>query len=153
MRHLIITVGIAAALLSGSALAKDYFKWVDEQGVTRYAEQPPAGVQAEKVSTYGGSSTTYDPNAAVAATEEGKKEAEHKKEIEDRTKQLEKAEQEKCVKVGDQLKTLKERGRVRMRDKDGNERVLTPEEQAAKISELEKYITEVCEKKETKASQ
>ena len=34
-----------------------------------------------------------------------------------------------------------------MKDKDGNERVLTEEEQSAKIIELEKYEKEMCSKK------
>ncbi len=148
MKRSLIIAGIATILMASSAFAKDYYKWVDDKGITQYAEQPPLGVKAEKVSTYGGSSTAYDPNAAVANTEEGKQEAAHKKELEDQAKQLEKQEQEKCDKITDQVKTMKERGRIRMKDKDGNERVLTPEEQAAKIAELEKYLKDTCEKKQ-----
>ena len=147
MKRALIIASLAIAFIASPVFAKDYYKWVDEGGITRYAEQPPVDVKAEKVSTYGGSSTIYNPNAAIADTEEGKKEQAHKKEMEDKTKQLEKQEQEKCGKVEAQLKTLKERGRVRMVDKDGKERVLTPEEQAAKVLELEKYIKETCEKK------
>ena len=149
MKRALLIAGLALSFMASHAFAKDYYKWTDENGLTQYAEQPPVGVKAEKVSTYGGSSTVYDPSAAIADTEEGKKEQAHKKEIEDQTKKLEKQEQEKCGKVETQLKTLKERGRVRMVDKDGKERVLTPEEQAAKVLELEKYIKETCEKKKS----
>jgi hypothetical protein len=149
MKRSLIIAGIAFALTASPVFAKDYYKWIDADGITRYAEQPPVGVQAVKVSTYGGSSTPYDPNAAVAQTAEGQKDAEHKKEIDDHVKQLEKEEQEKCTKVKDQLTVLKERGRVRMRDKEGNERVLTEKEQADKIVELEKYVKDMCEKKKS----
>lgn len=145
-RPMIIT-GIAIALMAGNVAAKEYFKWVDETGVTRYAEKPPAGVQAEKVNTYAGSSAAYDPNSATSDTPQNQDEAKHKQEVEARAKQLEKEEKEKCDKVSEQHKVLTERGRVRMRDKDGNERVLTEEEQATKIMELEKYMTEMCNKK------
>ncbi|MEZ5539931.1 MAG: DUF4124 domain-containing protein [Pseudomonadales bacterium] len=147
MKRSLIIAGIAAALVASSAFAKDYYKWTDDNGITQYAEQPPVGVKAEKVTTHGGSSTVYDPNAEYAKSEEGKKEQAHKKELENQAQDLEKQEQEKCDKVEAQVKTMKERGRVRMVDKDGKERVLTPEEQAAKIMELEKYLKETCEKK------
>jgi flagellar motility protein MotE (MotC chaperone) len=141
----IIIAGIAIALAASNVMAKEYFKWVDESGVTRYAEKPPAGVQAEKVTTYAGSSAPYNPNAAT--TDDTKKEEEHKAEVENRAKQLEKEEKEKCDKVSEQHKVLTERGRVRMKDKDGNERVLTEQEQAAKVVELEKYMKDMCSKK------
>lgn len=142
-----IIASIAITLMAGNVMAKEYFKWVDDKGVTRYAEQPPAGVQAEKVNTYAGSSSNYDPNAAAAETEEARKEKAHKDELAAHTQKMEQAEKEKCAKVSEQRKVLTERGRVRMKDKEGNERVLTPEEQAAKIVELEKYEKEMCGKK------
>jgi len=147
MKHTMIIAGIAIALMAGNVTAKEYFKWVDDKGVTRYAEQPPAGVKAEKVNTYAGSSSSYDPNAATAETEEAHKEQAHKEEMANHAAKLETEEKEKCDKVSEQRKVLSERGRVRMKDKDGNERVLTPEEQAAKIVELEKYEKDMCGKK------
>ena len=147
MKHTIIIAGITIALMAGTVSAKEYYKWVDDKGVTRYAEQAPIGIQAEKINTYSGSSTVYDPNAAAATTDEARKEQAHKKEVEDQAKKLEQEEKEKCDKVSEQRKVLVERGRVRMKDKDGNERILTPEEQAAKIVELEKYEKEMCGKK------
>ena len=147
MKHTMIIAGITMALMAGTVSAKDYYKWVDDKGVTRYAEQAPVGVQAEKINTYSGSSTAYDPNAASASTDEARKEEAHKKEVEGQAQKLEQEEKEKCAKVTEQRKLLAERGRVRMKDKEGNERVLTPEEQAAKIVELEKYEKEMCSKK------
>ncbi len=143
-KRTMILAGIAFALMTGNVAAKEYFKWVDENGVTRYAETPPAGVHAEKVNTYAGSSSTYDPSAENAETAEAKAEAKHKEELEAQARKLEEDEKQRCQKVSDQYKTLKERGRVRMRDKDGNERVLSPEEHAAKLAELEKYLADMC---------
>lgn len=147
MKRPVIIAGIALALMAGSVSAKEYFKWVDEKGVTRYAETPPAGVTAEKVNTYAGSSTVYDPSKANSASEESLKESQHKAEIDKKSKQLEADEKAQCQKVNEQYKVLSERGRVRMKDKEGNERVLTPEEQTAKVLELEKYLKDMCGKK------
>ncbi|HSC76784.1 MAG TPA: DUF4124 domain-containing protein [Pseudomonadales bacterium] len=147
MKHVMIVTGLATALVAGNVAATEYYKWVDDKGVTRYAEQPPVGIKAEKVNTYSGGSSKYDPNAANAIAEEERKEQEHKEQVGARAKQLEEEEKQKCAKIAEQRKVLTERGRVRMRDKDGNERVLTQEEQAAKIIELEKYEKEMCNKK------
>jgi hypothetical protein len=146
-KHILIAAGIAVALMAGSVSATEYYKWVDDKGVTRYAEQAPVGIKAEKVNTYSGGASKYDPNAANAVAEEERKAQAHKDEVAGRTKKLEDQEKEKCAKVAEQRKVLTERGRVRMKDKDGNERVLTEEEQAAKIMELEKYEKEMCTKK------
>ena len=67
MKHTMIIAGITIALMAGTVSAKDYYKWVDDKGVTRYAEQAPVGVQAEKINTYSGSSTTYDPMQPLRA--------------------------------------------------------------------------------------
>lgn len=147
MKRPMIIAGIAIALMAGNATAKEYYKWVDDKGVTKYSEQAPVGIPSEKVNTYSGTSTKYDPSAAIANTAEAKKEQEHLQELKDKTAKLEQEEKEKCAKVEEQRKVLTERGRVRMRDKDGKERVLTEEEQAAKIKELEKYEAEMCKKK------
>lgn len=144
MKRSMVIAGITIALMAGNVAAKEYFKWVDETGTTRYAEKPPAGVQAEKVNTYAGSSASYDPSTINAETTEAKQEEAHKAEVEAHAKKLEQEEKEKCAKVTEQLTVLKERGRVRMKDKDGNERVLSTEEQAAKVMELEKYTQEMC---------
>lgn len=144
IKRSIMITGLVIALAASNVMAKEYFKWVDENGVTRYAEKPPAGVQAEKVTTYAGSSA-YNPNAAN--TEETKQEEMHRAEVEARTKKLEQEEKEKCDKVREQHTVLTERGRVRMKDKEGNERVLTEQEQAAKVMELEKYLQDMCSKK------
>ena len=143
----VLIASIAIALMAGNVAAKEYYKWVDEKGVTKYSEQAPVGIPSEKVNTYSGTSTKYDPSAAIAQTEEAKKEQAHMAELKDKADKLEEAEKEKCAKVSEQRKVLTERGRVRMKEKDGTERVLTTEEQAAKIVELEKYEKEMCGKK------
>lgn len=142
MKLTFLTSAILLAL-AGAASAADYYKWVDASGVTRYAEKPPAGVNAQRVSTYGGSAANTSQQ-----TKEEVDEAKHREQVEAKAKELEAKEQEQCTKVESQLTTLKERGRVRMKDAQGNERVLTEEEHAAKIIELEEYMKTMCTKAE-----
>ena len=44
-------IGLCAALLAGTALGAETYKWVDERGVTNYGEKPPAGRPAKVVNT------------------------------------------------------------------------------------------------------
>ena len=48
MKHTMIVAGIAIALMAGNVTAKEYFKWVDDKGVTRYAEQPQPAFRLKK---------------------------------------------------------------------------------------------------------
>lgn len=140
MKRSLLTSALLLAL-AGTAGAGEYYKWVDASGVTRYAEKPPAGVNAQRVTTYGGS-------VPVTAQESKEQvdEAKHREQVEAKARELEQKEKEQCAKVESQLTTLKERGRVRMKDAEGNERVLTEEEHAAKIIELENYMKDMCSK-------
>lgn len=140
MKRSLLTSALLLAL-AGTASAAEYYKWVDASGVTRYAEKPPAGVNAQRVTTYGGSAPTN-----FAQGKEEMDEAKHREQVEAKARELEAKEQEQCKKVESQLATLKERGRVRMKDAEGNERVLTEEEHAAKIIELEEYMKSMCTK-------
>lgn len=139
MKRTLFTTALLLAL-AGTVSAAEYYKWVDADGITRYAAKPPAGVtNAQRVTTYGGS-VPVNTESTDANTDETK----HRQQVEEKAKQLEQQEKEQCDKVASQLATLKERGRVRMRDAEGNERVLTEEEHAAKIIELEKYTQDMC---------
>lgn len=49
-----ITTLLAAILLATSpAMASTFYRWVDDNGVTHYSEQPPQGRQSEAVRTWG----------------------------------------------------------------------------------------------------
>ena len=142
MKHVGLAFGLLAMLACGQATAKEYFKWTDDKGVTHFTTAPPKDRPSETVNTYAGSSTTYDPAAATAQSKEGQEEkSKLEKTKEDEAKAASQKE-EKCKRVSDQIKVLKERDRVRMLDKEGNERVLSPEEQQAKTAELQKFFDE-----------
>jgi hypothetical protein len=55
MRQAILISGIAAILLlmssSSSLAAPEIYRWVDDEGVVHFSEQPPANGDAEKVDT------------------------------------------------------------------------------------------------------
>jgi len=144
MKRLGLALGIAAVLLAGNAVAKEYFKWTDDKGVTHFTKTPPKDRPSESVNTYAGSSTVYDPTAATATTAEGKTEKDQLEKTKEEEQKTRAQKEEKCKRVAEQQKTLGERSRVRMVDKEGNERVLSPEEQKQKLDEMKKFIEENC---------
>ena len=144
MKQFALALGISAMLLAGNAAAKEYYKWSDDNGVTHFTPAPPTDRPSEVVNTYAGSSTVYDPSAANAATTEAKTEKNQLEKTKEEEKKTASQKDEKCKKVAEQIKTLTERGRVEIVDKEGNTRVLTPDEQKQKIQEYKTYIDASC---------
>jgi Domain of unknown function (DUF4124) len=59
-----VALGWIVLGFAGLAQAAEYYKWVDQNGVTHYSDAPPPGdVQAEKINTAG----IHDTNSAVSA--------------------------------------------------------------------------------------
>jgi len=48
---LLLLLALAAPVLSGTAIASDVWKWVDEKGITHYSDQPVAGATKIEVRT------------------------------------------------------------------------------------------------------
>ena len=50
-----LVLGLTAALTCGAAFSQQtVYKWTDEDGVVHFGEQPPAGVDAERITTAAG---------------------------------------------------------------------------------------------------
>lgn len=130
-------------LMSGSALAADYYRWVGEDGVTHYGSMPPIGVKAEKMKSSGGSGSSTqtqgsDNEKNTAVTSNPEISAERKQE-------LLAERQAQCTQEKDRLKTLTAKGsKIRMQDEKGNARYLNAEELAKEVSMSEKFIREAC---------
>ncbi len=50
-------LGLITAITTLTVSAEDYYKWVDDQGVTHYGERPPKNTTASKGKTQTGHST------------------------------------------------------------------------------------------------
>ena len=129
----------------------EVYKWVDADGVTHYSQQPPEAGAAQEIPVPGPAAApvpqddaTPKPAAADRRTEELTDEIRARRAEEDR-QQAETDQQRAaaCEQMRNNLKTLQERARVRV-EENGSYRVLTPEEQAQQIVDLEKRIEENC---------
>jgi hypothetical protein len=138
------------------------YKWVDEQGATRYSEKPPPGTKAQALKT-----PAQRPDAAVA-TDPGSKprtKTWQEQELEFRRRQIEAEEarqkqeaddakarrkaalvREGCIGARRDLAALQEQRPVYDIDERGERRFLDDKERAATIRQAQQYISKNCEK-------
>ena len=71
-----LAIAVAAVLVAGMASGQQVYKWKDSNGVTHYAQTPPAtGTQYSKVSLSAGTEVTSNPAAASSAKPEASAQA------------------------------------------------------------------------------
>jgi thiol:disulfide interchange protein len=147
MIHLV--VALSALFILAPVQAGAIYKWVDQEGITHYDEQPPVNVKYTTVKTYGS-----HPSGAKAATEQaetqrenqseaGKKgvDYEHNKKI---SEENAKVAAENCKNAQDNLKTMEENARVRILDEKGEYRYLTEEEKQSQMKQAQDVIEKNC---------
>jgi Domain of unknown function (DUF4124) len=147
------------ALLAATALAEaDYYTWVDENGVTNYAEKKPVEYDARLVTRsyrFGYRMPDADVLEEEGVDEGTSSEEEQAKEevdpealiAEERAKfeaQLAEEKRFNCDVGKKNLTRLETFGRIRIRGDDGNERLMSPEEMEVKKTESRALIRENC---------
>lgn len=151
-----VSILAALGLVLGTGLGHaQVYKWVDQEGVTHYSQQPPETGAAKEIPVPGPAAapapaTGSSSSGAPAASDEGKRTEQLTDEIrarraeEDRKQADSDAQRsEACKQMRANLDTLRSHGRVRIQEQDST-RVMTPEEQAQQIIDLEKRIQENC---------
>lgn len=166
IRKLEFTVSFFASiliLLPATVLAEaEYYTWVDENGVTNYAEKNPEGYHARHITrdqrfgyrfaprgdatpaeddqTSDAAADTVDPELvsdeefdAWIASEKARIDAE-----------IAQARKNNCAIGRRNLALLEAYGRIRVKDEEGEERVLTDREKQSRISDARKTIRENC---------
>lgn len=151
----VLTAGLFALAfaLSSVSLADEFYKWVDENGVTHYTQTPPKepGVSSQKIRASG--TTVNQDEAAKARQRLETSRSSFQTSAEQRaiTKGLEEEEKEKALKLAKycedarkNLKVLNEHARIREKGKDGEYKVLSEEEKQAKVARNQKHVKEYC---------
>ena len=146
MRRMILTGSLALALCS-TAMAGQIYKWQDAQGQVHFGSQPPEGVQASVVSSYGAPSKPAPSKTPATAPEPTASDA-SQEEIDAKVKRDVAAEEVKlkqyCSDLRTNLAQLENNPRVRV-EENGETRRLSEEERQARISEAQKAIKENCQ--------
>ncbi len=167
MQNLPFLSGITSLLLaftSSQLLASEaeYYTWVDENGVTNYAEKEPTGYNARFITReaaqfgYGVRPRANDPEQAApelpADSPEPTPDENGQADIDaqvaaERARvdaEIAAAKRSNCQIGKRNLVQLEAYARIRVKDGDGEERVLTDTEKAERISKARQTIRENC---------
>lgn len=144
-------------------MGAEVYRWVDEHGVVNYTQQQPTNVASERVvagqaapSRPPGDSQTRAEPPAAAASGAGQPPADRLTDAQrEALKGLEAAEQARqqelanirkanCERAQGVLERLTTRGRMRVRDAEGNEQIMTEEERQQRIAEAQRGVVENC---------
>ena len=163
MRKLESTAGLIGLLIlvftttTNAGEAPEYYTWVDENGVVNYAQRNPQGYQAEYVTGsqrfgYSNEQADVTPEAATSSedttdpdqTDDAEIDAQIASEKARFDKEIAAAKKSNCTIGKRNLAQLESYARVKVRDDDGTERVLTDSEKSARINKAKQTIRENC---------
>lgn len=124
LRHRFLTLiglGFTLACLSGQTLAKEFYKWQDEEGVTHYSSQPSKTYKSVKVHA---SNIKGDPEVASSTNSR-----QNENQVQGNSADAEayQKDPERCAAAQKNKATLENNNRVRIKEGD-DYRYLTPEE-------------------------
>ncbi len=143
-RFLCTLIIIGTACLALSAAADKVYKWVDQQGVTHYSEQPPADKKAviAKIKLRQVESKATQPQTI----ESGNQAPQPQSEVETALSTEGLAIQQKnCSSARNKLRALQNAGRVRQLDANSGEYIYLPDEvKLAQIQQMSDYLRDKC---------
>ncbi len=121
--------------------AAGMYKWTDAQGTVHYSQFPPAGVKAQEIRVQAPPPADEPaPAAARAASARPAKAPARPPE----SPELARQRAENCKTARYNLAILQRNAHVRIKEADGSYRVLTPEERARRIDDLQGQIDQFC---------
>jgi len=137
-----------AMLASTDAISKDFYRWTDENGTTHYSSLPPTDKPSEKVHTSNikGNPTaaqSQEPSEAPAAAPVKEKDNFDESASAPETTEAKAQRKENCKRAKFNLKTLKEKPRIRVKEGD-DYRYIDQKERKAKIKASEKAVKQYC---------
>ena len=135
MRILPISILAVAVLAFGAAQAADVYRWVDEAGVTHYADAPPNNKQYQRVNVRTGSVET-DTAPADA-------DAESTEAVQSEAQAAAAARAERCRIAKQNLESLRS-GFAMIPEEDGQPRRLTEEEMQQQLELNQTAVEQSC---------
>ena len=139
--HLFAMMSVVLVALSTNAIADTQaFKCTAEDGKISYLDTRPATgcvtIEVVHVNVGRGSTTDAQTDADAASTNE----AADAKALTEKKEQVKK----ECETKRSNLKTVKTKAYVKVKDEDGKEKVMTPEELVQMAKEIQSYLDNFC---------
>ncbi|MEH6493298.1 DUF4124 domain-containing protein [Halopseudomonas sp.] len=140
-------IAIALSMLCSQAMAAKLYKWVDENGVTQFSQQPPASDQYERMDVT--APPKLGSNMAPAATEAQGEADLQNGETETATKKAEREQQAQreaqCAKLRADLTTLENNPRLGRTNEAGEMERIGEEERQAMIAKAREDLATHCD--------
>jgi hypothetical protein len=149
-------VNLLWLLLVPALTGAEIYRWVDENGVVNYTQRSPDGVEAQRIVTRSGAPSVAvavevtpepevaeDPNANLSPEQQAMLEKLEKAE-EERQAEIARIMQSNCDRAQKVLDRLSAKGRIRVRDENGNETAMTEVERESRISQAQRDVVQFC---------
>jgi hypothetical protein len=133
MKKRLLGIALSCFMISPIVMADKIYSWVDSKGVTHYGENPPKDTPARLLNARTGHS---DP--VIHESKDTKSAATTEK------AQAAKPTAERCELVRKNLQMLITNPRVKTTDKNGETRIMTPEEMQTQVENMEAIIADEC---------
>ena len=139
---------LVLATLTSSAWAGNFYRWVDEEGVTHYSESAPQGVNAEEVRTHRAPPSVTGRQPAEGTSDETRDERRDgaQQSRNEDTADTDDEHSRNCEAHRANLELLEASPRVRIEDPESGEmRYLDDDERQQMLDETRREIEEHCQ--------
>lgn len=152
-KPLIASTSIFLFVLVSNVAGAAIYTWTDKQGEIHYGDRVPPAYKDVATKLKGHSSQVGGRKTSTPSVTLQEKLERLNKANKERSEQELKVKEEKammdtreksCTLAKNNLRTMQERARVRLKQKNGEYRMLSHEEKTNKESELKKQIEELC---------
>jgi hypothetical protein len=133
MKKRLLGIALSCFMISPIVMADKIYSWVDSKGVTHYGENPPKDTPARLLNARTGHSdpVVYENRDTKSTTTTEKAQAAT-------------PSAERCELVRKNLQMLTTNPRVKTTDKNGETRIMTPEEMQTQVENMEAIIADEC---------
>lgn len=154
-----VIIILLALITTNTSAETPYYRWVDEQGVVNYSQKPPIGVSAELISQEQafGRRRPESPSSQVAPAQaspaqnqpeevtDAVPEDEEYRQIEARMREEVAAQKRtNCLQARKNLESFTSRGRIRVRDDEGNYTIISDSDKQKRIERFQDQIRQFC---------
>ncbi len=149
----IVTIALLflTLLFTSVAQAKNYYKWVDERGVTHYGSQPPTAYIDSAIKVNVSSSTPSGKAAAQTKIDARKKKMEEKPPVDKANsveqlaqKERDETNKKNCEIYRKNITLISQNNRIRETNSEGVVVMLSEEEKQTRLKKAKDFITEFC---------
>ena len=149
-KALFFGITLVFVILASSITVASIYTWKDEQGEVHYGDRVPPEYTTKATKLKNRSSAKRHQEETSSSTATLKKKLEDLNKTKSQETEKEKAAKnrlnENCTLAKSNLKTIQERARVRVKEKNGEYRILSHEEKNQKENKLKEQIKEFCVK-------